>query len=63
MTGNYGVLILLLLILITRDWKMGMKRSPYWVVTAVLGISYLGYWTFANTDGWLAFCEWFGGLL
>ncbi len=60
--GNYCVLSLLLLVLIAADWRMGVKRSAYWVVTIVLSIMHLGYWTFAKTDGWLAFCQWFADL-
>ena len=61
--GNCAVLCGLLLLLIAADWRMGVKRSAYWVVTIVLSVMHLGYWTFAKTDGWLAFCQWFADLL
>ena len=60
--GNWAVLSLLLLVLIAMDWRRGVKRSPFWVVTLVLGVMHLGYWTFAKTDGWLAFCQWYADL-
>jgi hypothetical protein len=41
---------------------MGVKRSAFWVVAIVQGIAHLGYWTFAKTDGWLAFCRWYADL-
>ena len=60
--GNCFVLSLLLLVLIAVDWRKGMKRSAFWVVTTVLSVMHLGYWTFAKTDGWLAFCQWYADL-
>ena len=62
LTGNCGVLTGLLLVLIAADWRIGVKRSPYWVVTIVLSVMHLGYWTFAKTEGWLAFCQWYADL-
>ena len=58
-TANGAVLILLLLILIALDWRKGMKRSPFWVVTLALGVLHLGYFTFARSEAWLTFCQWF----
>ncbi len=60
--GNCGVLSLLLLVLIAMDWRMGVKRSAFWVVTIVLSVGHIGYWTFAKTDGWLAFCQGYADL-
>ena len=44
------------------DWRMGMKWSPFWVVTILIGIMHIGYWTYGRTSGWLAFCQWFADL-
>ena len=60
--ANWALLTLLLLALIAMDWRKGIKRSPFWVVTILIGIMHIGYWTFAKTDGWLAFCQWFTDL-
>ena len=60
--GNCFVLSLLLLVLIAADWQLGVKRSVFWVATLVLSVMHLGYWTFAKTDGWLAFCQWYADL-
>jgi len=60
--ANWIVLTLPLLALIAMDWRMGMKLSPFWVVTALIGIMHIGYWTYGKTDAWLAFCQWFAGL-
>lgn len=57
--GNGAVLILLLLGLIAADWQKGMKKSPFWVVTIVIGLMHVGYWTFSATEGWRAFCQWY----
>jgi hypothetical protein len=56
------VISLPLLVLIAIDWCMGVKRSAYWVVTIVLSVMHLGYWTYAKTDGWLTYCQWFADL-
>lgn len=60
--GNYCVLSLLLLVLIAADWRMGVKRSAFWVVTILISVMHLGYWTFAKTEGYLSFCQWFADL-
>jgi hypothetical protein len=60
--ANWAVLTLLLLALIVADWRMGVKRSPYWVVTVLIALMHIGYWTFATTDGWFAFVQWFADL-
>jgi len=60
--GNGAVLALLLFILIAADWQKGLKRSPYWVVTIVQGVAHLGFWTFARTEGYFAFCQWYADL-
>ena len=60
--GNGCVLGVLLLLLVIVDWRKGVKRSPYWVVAIVQGIAHLGYWTFAKTEGWFAFCQWYADL-
>ena len=59
---NWMLLTLPLLALIAMDWRKGIKRSPFWVVTILISVMHLGYWTFAKTDGWLAFCQWFADL-
>jgi len=39
-----------------------MRRSPYWVVTVALGVLHVGYFTFARSEAWVAFCRWFADL-
>ena len=60
--ANGAVLLLGLLALIAIDWRHGLKCSPYWVMTIVIAVMHLGYFTFAKTDGWMAFVQWFAGL-
>ena len=60
--GNCVVITLVSLVLIAADWRMGLKRSPYWIVTIVLSVMHLGYWTFAKTGGWHSFCQWYADL-
>jgi len=59
---NWILLTLPLLALIAMDWRAGIKRSPFWVVTILISVMHLGYWTFAKTDGWLEFCQWYEDL-
>ena len=60
--GNWGVLTLLLLVLIAADWRIGVKRSPFWVVTGLIALMHVGYWTFAKTEAWLALYQWYADL-
>jgi hypothetical protein len=60
--GNLVLLTLPLLVLIAVDWRMGIKRSPYWVVTILLALMHLGFPTIATTDAWLALCQWYADL-
>ena len=60
--GNWALLSGLLLVLIALDWRRGMKCSPFWVVTVLIGVMTLGFWTFASGDAWMAFCRWFAGM-
>jgi len=60
--ANWSVLTLPLLALIAIDWRMGIKRSPFWVVTALIGIMHIGYWTYGQTSTWFAFCQWYADL-
>ena len=60
--GIWALLLGLLLVLIALDWRRGMKCSPFWVVTVLIGVMTLGFWTFASGDAWMAFCRWFAGM-
>lgn len=60
--ANWAVLTLPLLALIALDYRAGLKRSPYWVVTIVIGIMHVGYFTFTKSDGWFAFVRWYAAL-
>jgi hypothetical protein len=62
LAATWTVQTLLLFVLITMDWRMGLKRSPFWVVTALIGVMHIGYWSYGRTEEWLAFCKWFADL-
>ncbi len=62
MAANGAVLSALLLTLIALDWRRGIKASPYWVVTAFVALMHIGYFTFAKSEGWAAFVQWFADL-
>ncbi len=52
----------LLAALIANDWRVGVRRSPFWVITALLGAQYAGYAFVAPTNAWIAYCRWLDGL-
>ena len=60
--ANVMILVLPLLALIASDWRAGLRLSPFWVVTILIGVMHLGYFTFAKTDGWFAFVQWLAAL-
>ena len=59
---NCGVLVLMLLALIANDWRLGIKRSPFWLVTITTLIMHIGFFTFSWTDWWMAFVRWYANL-
>jgi hypothetical protein len=52
------VLVLMLLGLIAVDWRLGIRRSPFWLVTVTTLIMYIGFFTFAKSDWWMSFVRW-----
>ncbi len=61
-TANSAVLLLMLLGLVANDWRLGIKRSPYWLVTAATVIIHVGFFTFTKTDWWMSLVQWFADL-
>lgn len=59
---NGALLVLALLALIALDWRAGIRRSPYWLVTVTTTIIHVGLFTFAKSDWWMAAVRWFAGL-
>jgi hypothetical protein len=53
-----AVLVLMLLGLIAVDWRLGIRRSPFWLVTITTLITYIGFFTFAKSDWWMSFVLW-----
>ena len=60
--GNFLVLGASLGGLIANDWRLGLKRSPFLVVTMMIALMYVGYFTVVRTDAWMALCEQFRSL-
>lgn len=60
--ANWAVLTLPLLALIALDWRRSLKRSPFWVVTILIAVIHVGYFTFTKTDWWFTFVRWIGGM-
>lgn len=60
--ANGAVLLLALLSLIAIDRRLGIRWSPYWLVTATTLIIHVGFFTFTMTDWWMALVRWFADL-
>lgn len=60
--ANGAVLLLMLLALIANDWRLGIKRSPFWLVTVTTAIIHVGFFTFTKTDWWMSLVQWFADL-
>ncbi len=60
--GSWAVMSIMLIILITLDWKKGIKISPYWIVTVLISLVHISYWTITKNSLYLNFCEWFSNL-
>lgn len=59
---NGTLLVLALLGLIALDWRAGIRRSPYWLVTVTTTIIHVGFFTFTKSDWWMAAVRWFADL-
>jgi hypothetical protein len=60
--ANGTVLVLMLLALIANDWRMGIRRSPFWLVTITTVVMHIGFFTFTKAEWWMSFVQWFADL-
>jgi hypothetical protein len=60
--ANGAVLLLMLLALIASDWRLGIKRSPFWLVTITTLIIHIGFFTFTRTVWWMSLVQRFADL-
>ena len=60
--ANGAVLLLMLLALIANDWRLGIGRSPFWLVAITTLIMHIGFFTFTKTDWWMSFVLWYAGV-
>lgn len=59
---NGAVLLIPLFALIAMDWRRGIRRSPFWLVTTATAIIHIGFFTFARTDWWTSLVQAFADL-
>lgn len=57
LTGSWILMTILLLVLIFFDWKNGIKKSAYWVVTILISLMHISYWRFTDNQFYLSFCD------
>jgi len=55
--ANFAVMGLLLAALLANDWRLGLRRSPYWVITALLFVQFLAYRLVSDQPWWLGYCN------
>jgi hypothetical protein len=60
--ANGAVLVLMLLALIVNDWRIGIRRSPFWLVTITTVIMHIGFFTFTKSEWWVSFVQWYADL-
>jgi hypothetical protein len=60
--ANGAVLVLMLVALIGNDWRIGIRRSPFWLVTITTVIMTIGFFTFTKSDWWMSFVQWYAGI-
>lgn len=60
--ANGTMLVLMLLGLIAMDWRHGIRRSPFWLVTGTTVTIHVGFFTFTRADWWMALVQWFAAL-
>jgi hypothetical protein len=59
---NGALLVAALLGLIAMDWRLGIRRSPFWLVTGTTVIIHVGFFTFTKTEGWSSIVRWFASI-
>lgn len=59
--GNFAVLGLMLGALLANDWRLGVRRSPFWVITVLIGVQYFCYRVVAPMEVWIDYCNWLAG--
>ena len=60
--ANGAVLLLMLVALIANDWRLGIGRSPFWLVAITTLTAHIGFFTFTKTDWWMPFVLWYAGV-
>ncbi|MHC5003333.1 MAG: hypothetical protein ACYTJ0_09430 [Planctomycetota bacterium] len=60
--ANGTILLLMVLGLTAMDWRLGIRRSPFWIAVITIGLIHVGLFTFTKTDWWMALVLWFRDL-
>jgi len=55
--ANFAVMGVLLAALLVNDWRLGLRRSPYWVITVLLFVQFLGYRLVSDQPWWVDYCN------
>lgn len=59
--GNFTVMGVLLAALIVNDWRLGVRRSPFLVISVLIGAQYLFYRVVTPMQMWIDYCNWLVG--
>jgi hypothetical protein len=55
--ANFAVMGLMLAALLANDWRLGLRRSPYWVISILLLVQFLAYRLVSDQPWWLDYCN------
>jgi len=55
--ANFAAMGLLLAALIANDWRLGLRWSPYGVITTLLFVQFLAYRLVSDQPWWLDYCN------
>lgn len=59
--ANFVVMGLMLAALLANDRRLGLRRSPYWVILALLLVQFIAYRLVSDQPWWLEYCNRFAG--
>lgn len=55
--ANFAAMGVILAALVANDWRLGLRRSPYWVITALLFLQFLAYRLVSDQPWWIDYCN------
>lgn len=60
--ATFAVMEVAAAVLVLNDWRLRLKRSPFWVILILSVLMHLSFFTVGTSGAWLTFCEWYVSL-